>query len=113
MNNSRKKVTLVFTGSYVDGLRNAQGELMDTSKWAGFDLDDDQFDLLWENTGDIAIVESCGNAIIDEEEHDSDIPGQSDLFIEVRTHDVDALRREVAQIIKAIIEENQSRTEGQ
>lgn len=69
------------------------------------DLDDEQADLICDAMSDIAIVERCKGAIIDEEEHDSDMPSQSDVFIEVRTHDVDALRREVARFIRKIVNE--------
>lgn len=105
MAKSKKKMTLVFTGSYVDGLRDPEGEFVNLAKWAGLDLDEDQSDVLCETTSDIAIVERCKGAIIDEEEHDSDMPSQSDMFIEVRTHDVDALRREVARFIRKIVNE--------
>jgi hypothetical protein len=98
--------TLVFTGSYVDGLRDAGGKLIGLATWARLDLTEEQSDLLCESISELKIIEQCQHAIIEEEEHDSDMPGQSDVFIEVRTHDVDALRREVTKIIMSIIEED-------
>lgn len=95
-----KAAKLVFTGSYVDGLRDVDGRLIDITKWVGLTLDDDQSDQLWEVTTDLEIVENCSNAIIDKEEHDADMPGQSDVFIKVRTHDVGALRQEILALIQ-------------
>jgi hypothetical protein len=100
MTKASKAAKLVFTGSYVDGLRDAEGSLIDITKWVGLTLDDDQSDQLWESTTALEIVESCSNAIIDEEEHDADMPGQSDVFIEVRTHDVGALKQEILALIQ-------------
>lgn len=105
MRRSRSPTTLVFTGSYVDGLRNPGGELIDLASWAGLQLDDEQSDILCESISELEIIQKCKHAIIEEEEHDSDMPSQSDVFIEVRTHDVDALRREVVKIIRQVIDE--------
>lgn len=101
---AKKAATLVFTGSCVEGLRAADGSVVDLGRWAGLDLDDEQADLICDAMSDIAIVKGCRSAIIFEEEHDADMPGQSDRFIEVRSRDVAAFRREVAQIMKKIIE---------